>query len=131
MNLYQKAVELMTKKRGLVQAVSRYNHLKIEDQWYEPTGEAQKFVHAELRNRWVELTLLPNSKLFSFLRETSDNEDGMSAPRLPDQQRLIVRQTAVKAVAEFAKAHPDRVMSVEKLLHFSGEIETWIMREGA
>jgi len=120
------------KKRGVVGAVSGASIMLVgeEGEWYNASDSAKPYITEGLRGRWVELTIIPNSKTFTYARQTTDNEDlaGIERPRLPDRDRLIVRQSALKAACEFASAHPDTIRSIEKLCNTAADLEAWVFR---
>lgn len=66
--------EVELKMEGIVQAVNN-NGIKINDRWYNATKDCEKFITPDLKGCMVEITLLPESNMFNFIRKVSEKEN--------------------------------------------------------
>lgn len=57
--------------KGLVDKVNN-NGIKIGDNWYNAIKECEKYVTKDLEGCEVELTMLPNSNKFAFVKVTRE-----------------------------------------------------------
>lgn len=59
----------MEKIRGIISVVAKTGGIRIDDSetWYNPKGNAVKYVKPELKGKEVEITLVENSTDFNFI----------------------------------------------------------------
>lgn len=59
----------MEKIKGIISVVAKTGGIRIDDSetWYNPKGNAVKYVKPELKGKEVEITLVENSTDFNFI----------------------------------------------------------------
>ena len=133
----------MEKIKGIISVVAKTGGIRIDDSetWYNPKGNAVKYVKPELKGKEVEITLVENSTDFNFISviggATGTNTGATEGfkgkgtsnytPRNYGSESIkIYKQVALKCATELCAN--DKI-AVEAILEKAKEFTDWIKED--